>query len=171
MTVMHKVKPQAWHASRRSGSERSGEKPGRARGSELIEEGTPAAVTGWLRVLAMLLTVWEPVSFAAAAAGSFNAIAVRGVPVVLVLILRLCATAACVAAGRALLDRRPSAPSLARIALAVSLAAKVFAAVTPFFPSNRLPGETTVYVVGTVTYYGVWLAYLMVSKHVAALGS
>ena len=136
----------------------------------MTEEQTPAGVTGWMRVLALLLTVWEPVSFAAAAAGSFNAIAVRGVPVVLVLVFRLCATATCVAAGRALLDRRSSAPSLARIALAMSFAVKVFAAVTPFFPSNRLPGETTAYVVGAFAYYGVWLAYLKVSKRVAALG-
>jgi len=122
-----------------------------------------------MRVLALLLTVWEPVSFAASAAGSFNAIAVRGFPVVAVLVLRLGATAVCVAAGRALLDRRMSAPLLARIALVLSLAVTLFSAVTPFFPNNRLPGETAVYVVGTVAYYGAWLAYLSRSKQVAAL--
>jgi hypothetical protein len=128
-----------------------------------------AGISGWVRVLALLLTVWEPVSFAAAAVGSFNAIAVRGIPVVLVLASRLAATAMCVAAVRALLDRRQAGPSLARIALALSLAVKVFAAVTPYFPNNRLPGETTAYVAGTFVYYVAALAYLSVSKRVAAL--
>jgi len=137
--------------------------------SELTDDTTPARIGGWVRVLALLLTVWEPVSFAAVAAGSFNAIAVRGVSVVLVLASRLAATATCVAAGRALLDRRPAAPSLARIALALSLAVKVFAVVTPYFPNNRLPGETTLYVAGTVVYYGACLAYLSASKRVAAI--
>ena len=132
-------------------------------------ETTPAGISGWVRVLALLLTVWEPVSFAAAAVGSFNAIAVRGVPVVLVLASRLAATATCVAAGRALLDRRPAGPTLARIALAVTLAVKVFAAVTPYFPNNRLPGETTTYVAGTFVYYLACLAYLRASKRVAEL--
>ena len=120
-------------------------------------------------MLALLLTVWEPVSFAAAAVGSFNAIAVRGVPVVLVLALRLAATATCVAAGRALLNRRQAGPSLARIALALSLAVKVFAAVTPYFPNNRLPGETTTYVAVTLVYYLACFAYLSASKRVAAI--
>ena len=120
-------------------------------------------------MLALLLTVWEPVSFAAAAVGSFNAIAVRGIPVVLVLATRLAATAACVAAGRALLNRRQAGPSLARIALAISLVVKIFAAVTPYFPNNRLPGETTTYVAGIVVYYLACLAYLSTSKRVAAL--
>ena len=124
-----------------------------------------------MRVLALLLTVWEPVSFAVASAGSFNAIAVRGIPVVLVLASRLAATVACVAAGRALLDRRQAGPSLAKIALAISLAVKVFAAVTPYFPNNRLPGETTAYVAGTFVYYAAALAYLSASKRVAALFS
>jgi len=136
--------------------------------AKLTDETTPAGISGWIRLLALLLTVGEPVSFAAAAAASFNAIAVRGVPVVFVLLFRLGATAMCVAAGRALLDRRSSAPSLTRIALASSLAASVFAAVTPYFPSNRLPGETTVYVAGTILYYGAWLVYVSVSKRVAA---
>ena len=132
-------------------------------------ETTPAAIRGWVRVLALLLTVWEPVSFAATAAGSFNAIAVRGIPVVLVLASLLAATAMCVAAGRALLDRRQAGPLLAKIALAISLAVKVFAAVTPYFPNNRLPGETTAYVAGTLVYYAAALAYLSASKRVAAI--
>jgi hypothetical protein len=137
--------------------------------SDLTDETPPAEIGGWVRLLALLLTVWEPVSFAAAAVGSFNAIAVRGVPVVLVLASRLAATVTCVAAGRALLDRRRAGPSLARIGLAISLGVKVFAAVTPYFPSNRPPGETTTYVAATLVYYLGCLAYLSASKRVAAI--
>lgn len=126
-------------------------------------------VTGWLRLLCGLLMWWEPIAFAMVAAGAFNAISVRGVPVVLVLIARTAAVALCVAAGRALLDRRPSGPALSRIALALSGAVHVFAYVTPYFPSNRMPGDTPLYVAATLTYYGGWLLYLARSRQVATL--
>lgn len=68
-----------------------------------------------------------------------------------------------------MLNQRQAGPSLARIALAISLAVKVFAAVTPYFPNNRLPGETTAYVAGTLVYYVACLVYLSASKRVAAI--
>jgi len=125
-------------------------------------------IGGWLQVLCRLLTVWEPIVFAIVAAGALNAVRVRGLPVVLVLMARLGTTALCVAAGRALLDRRPAGPSLAKVALGLSGAVQVFAYVTPYFPSNRLPGQTPIYVGATLAYYGVWIVYLMRSKRVAA---
>ncbi|HUR34901.1 MAG TPA: hypothetical protein VM032_13960 [Vicinamibacterales bacterium] len=127
------------------------------------------AVGGWVRVLALLLTVWEPVACAVAASGAFNAISVRGVPVAVVLGARLASTALCVAAGRSLLDRRPAGPRLARVALIASAAVQLVAYLTPFFPSNRLPGETPVYVAFAIVYYGAWLTYLARSKRVTAL--
>lgn len=126
-------------------------------------------VSGWLRVLCWLLLWWEPISFAMAAAGAFNAISVRGVPVALVLLARVVAVALCFAAGRALQDRRPAGPRLAKWALALSAAVHVFAYVTPFFPSNRIPGDTPLYVAATLAYYGGWFAYLTRSAQVAAL--
>jgi hypothetical protein len=119
-------------------------------------------------VLCRLLTVWEPVVFAIVAAGAFNAIRVRGVPVVLVLAARLVATALCVAAGRSLLDRREAGLVLAKTALGASAAVQVFAYVTPYFPSNRPPEQTPLYVIATLVYYGAWFAYLVRSKRVAA---
>lgn len=113
-----------------------------------------------MRVLRFLLIVWEPVAFAAAAAGAFNAIAVRGAPVVLVLLARLITTALCVAAGRTLQDG-PAGDTLARVALVSSAAVQILALVTPYFPSNRLPGQTSVYVIATALYYGGWLIYLL----------
>jgi hypothetical protein len=126
---------------------------------------------GWLRLLALLLIVWEPVGFAAAAAGAFNAVAVRGTPVVLVLAARLVATALCVAAGRALMDGRSSAPLLAKLGLSASLLVQLFAALTTYFPSNRLPGQTPLYVSALFVYYGGWLAYVFRSRRVARLSA
>ncbi len=128
-----------------------------------------AGVTGWLRLLCGLLMWWEPIAFAMVAASAFNAISVRGLPVVLVLLARTLAAALCFAAGRALQDRRPSGPALARVALLLSGATHVFAYVTPYFPSNRMPGDTPLYVAATFAYYGGWLVYLSRSRQVAAL--
>jgi hypothetical protein len=128
-----------------------------------------SSVGGWTRVLALLLNIWEPLSFAMVAAGAFNAIAVRGIPVVLVLLARLGTTALCVAAGRALQDRRPAAPSLTKAALILAAGVQLFAYVTPYFPSNRPPGETPLYVGWTVVYYAGWLLYVQRSRRFAAL--
>lgn len=119
-------------------------------------------------MLALLLTVWEPISFAVIAAGAFNAVTVRGLPVVLVLAARLATTVLCVAAGRALSERRPGTLKLAGAALVSSAIVQVYAALTPHFPSNRLPGQTTFYVLWTIVYYVGWLVYLLRSKKVAA---
>lgn len=123
----------------------------------------------WVRLLALLLIGWEPLAFAVAAAGASNAIQVRGHAVTLVLLARLAATAASIAAGRSLLARQPWAPSLAKGALLASAAVQLFAAVTPYFPSNRLPGQTPLFVAATLAYYGGWLLYLRRSRHIAGM--
>ncbi len=126
-------------------------------------------MSGRLRLFCGLLMWWEPITFAMVAAGAFNAIGVRGTPVVLVLLARTLTAALCFAAGRALLDRRPSGPALAKIAVALSAAVHVFAYVTPYFPSNRMPGDTPLYVAATLAYYGGWFLYLSRSAEVAAI--
>ncbi|MGC4085455.1 MAG: hypothetical protein QM736_25870 [Vicinamibacterales bacterium] len=122
-----------------------------------------------LRVLAVLLIVWEPVSFAAVAASAFNAIGVRGWPVALVLTVRLIAAAVGVAAGRAILDHRPGALTLVRLALVSSALVRLVSDLTPWFPSNRMPGDTPIYVGWTLLYYGGWLLYVSRSRQVQAL--
>lgn len=129
-------------------------------GSRQSPEPDERAIGGWLRVLCLMLTIAEPVDFALVAVGAVNAVIVRGASVALVLAARLIATALCVAAGRALLNRRPAGRSLAIVALVLSAAVQVFAYATPYFPSNRLPGQTSIYVVITVAYYSGWIAYL-----------
>jgi hypothetical protein len=90
-------------------------------------------------------------------------------PVVAVLLVRLAATALSVAAGRALYDLNSSGPKLATISLALTGAIRLFAYLTPFFPTNVVPGQTPLYVGLVVAYYGGGLVYLVLSKQVRAL--
>jgi hypothetical protein len=126
-------------------------------------------IRGWLLVLSRVLLVWEPLEFAVAASGAFNAIAVRGLPIVLVLGMRLIATALSVAAARSLSSRSPGSLTLAVAALGLTGATRLFAYLTPWFPSNRLPGQTLLYVLLTLAFYGGNLAYLAWSKQARAL--
>jgi hypothetical protein len=132
-------------------------------------EGAGAKDIGWpIRTLGLLLTMWEPIAFAVAAAGAFNAIAVRGAPVILVLAARLATTLGCVVAGRALVDRKTGALNIARGALICAALVQIYAATSRYFPSNRPPEQTAVYVGWTIVYYFGWTLYLSLSKKVIA---
>jgi len=126
----------------------------------------PIGVRGWLLLLALLLVVWQPVSLALVASHLVDAIAIRGLPLALVLLLRLVVTAFGIAAGIALLAQRPSAVTLAKASLLATAAVDLFVYLTPFFPNNRFPGETPYYVAGSIAYCGVWLMYLSRSRRV-----
>jgi hypothetical protein len=130
------------------------------------EAPTRVGIGGWLLLLCRLLVVFHPLSLAVTASGALNALFVRGAPVAIVLILRLAVVAFGVAAGRALQHVRPDAVRLARLALLMSAATDVFVYTTPFFPSNRLPGDTIFYVLASLAYHGAWLAYLARSARV-----
>jgi hypothetical protein len=123
-------------------------------------------VTGWLLVLSLLLVVWQPVSLGLVASSVLGSLTLRGLPVATVLLVRLVVTAAGIGAGLALLNRRPGAVSFAKVSLVASAGTDVFAYSTPYFPSNRVPGDTILYVVASLAYYGIWLAYLFRSKRV-----
>ena len=123
-------------------------------------------VGGWLLLLCRLLIVFHPLSLAVTASSVLNALFLRGAPVAIVLTLRLAVVAFGVAAGLALQNLRPDAVALARLALLLSAATDVFVYTTPYFPSNRFPGDTTFYVVASLAYHGAWLAYLARSKRV-----
>jgi hypothetical protein len=123
-------------------------------------------IGGWLLLLCRLLIVFHPLSLAVTASSVLNALFVRGASVAVVLILRLAVVAFGVAAGRALQTLRPDAVRFARLALLMSAATDVFVYTTPYFPSNRLPGDTTIYVAASLAYHGAWLAYLARSNRV-----
>ena len=129
-------------------------------------EAVRVGIGGWLLLLCRLLIVFHPLSLAVTASSVLNAMFIRGASVAIVLILRLVVVAFGVAAGRALQTLRPDAVGFARLALLMSAAADVFVYTTPFFPSNRLPGDTAYYVAASLAYHGAWLAYLARSKRV-----
>jgi hypothetical protein len=130
------------------------------------ERRRPAGVGGWLLLLCRLLIIFQPLSFAVTAVGALDAVSVRGAPVALILALRLLVVALGVAAGRALQNLRPGAVALAKAALLISAATDLFVYTTPYFPSNRLPGDTLYYVVASLAYHAAWLAYLSRSRRV-----
>jgi hypothetical protein len=132
----------------------------------MSEAPSRAGIGGWLLLLCRLLIVFHPLSLAVTASSVLNALFVRGAPVAVLLVLRLAVVAFGVAAGRSLQALRPDAVRLARVALLMSAATDVFVYTTPYFPSNRLPGDTTVYVAASLAYHGAWLAYLARSKRV-----
>ena len=132
------------------------------------EAPAPARAGGWLLLLCRLLIVFHPLSLAVTASGVMNALALRGLPVALVLFMRLAVVTVGVAAGRMLQQVRPGAVAFARAALLASAAVDVFVYTTPYFPSNRLPGDTIYYVVASLAYHFGWIAYLARSKRVRA---
>ena len=136
--------------------------------AETSQQDAPRRVGGWLLVLCRLLIVLHPLSLAVTASNVMNALFLRGAPVAIVLLMRLAVVAFGVAAGRMLQNVRPGAVELARLALLASAALDVFVYTTPFFPSNRMPGDTTFYVIASLAYHGAWIAYLARSKRVKA---
>ena len=128
----------------------------------------PRGVSGWLLVLCRLLVVFQPLSLAVTASGALSALPVRGTAVVLILLLRLVVVGFGMAAGRALQTLQPGALTLARMALVASAATDLFVYTTPYFPNNRLPGDTVYYVAASLAYHGAWLAYLTRSARVRA---
>ena len=124
------------------------------------------SVGGWLLVLCVLLLVWHPLSLGLAASSMLDRLPVRGLPFALVLMLRLIVTALGIAAGLALLARRGAAVALAKVALVASGATDLFVYLTPFYPNNRLPGDTIWYVAASLAYHFIWLAYLFRSTRV-----
>ena len=99
-------------------------------------------VGGWLLLLCRLLVVFHPLSLAVTASGALGALSVRGTAVASILMLRLIVVGFGMAAGRALQHVQPGAVTLAKAALLASAATDVFVYTTPYFPNNRVPGDT-----------------------------
>jgi hypothetical protein len=129
------------------------------------------AVGGWLLLLCRLLIVFHPLALAVTASNALGSLSARGTSVALILILRLIVVGFGMAAGRALQRVQPGAATLARAALLASAATDVFVYTTPYFPNNRVPGDTPLYVAATLAYHGAWLLYLARSKRVRAIGA
>lgn len=121
---------------------------------------------GWLLLLCILLLAWQPLSLGLVASSAVDAIALRGLPLALVLLTRVLVAGFGIAAGLALLSRRPAAVAMAKLSLLLSAATDLFVYTTPYWPNNRLPGDTPIYIAGSLLYCGLWLAYLSRSERV-----
>jgi hypothetical protein len=121
---------------------------------------------GWLLILSRLLLIYQPVSLAISASTALNSLPTRGPKVLVAVAVRVIVTGVCVAAGLALTNLAPAAVALTRTALVLSAAADIFVLTTPFYPNNRPPGDTPVYVAATLTCHAVWLLYLARSSRV-----
>ena len=111
-------------------------------------------------MLCAFLLLWQPVSVGLAASADLDAVMIRGFAAMAILFIRLVVTAVGVGAGLALLGRRQGAVAFARLSLLASAATDLFIYLTPFYPSHRAPGETPLWIAGTIIVYGGWLAYL-----------
>ena len=125
-----------------------------------------SGVGGWLLVLCLLLLVGQPINLAIGAARALGALPIRGLPLALVVLGQLMVAGIGVGAGLALLGRRRGAATFAKWSLLLSAGMDVFAYTTPFLPNNRLPGTTPLFVIASLTYYAIWIAYLFRSKRV-----
>ena len=117
-------------------------------------------------MLCALLLIWQPLSLGLIASNVVDSLIVRGLPVALVLLARLLVAGVGIAAGLALAARRESAVALAKASLVLSAAMDVFVYVTPYFPNNRPPGDTSIAIILSISTAAIWLAYLSRSRRV-----
>src|SRR3954469_19281837 len=115
-----------------------------------------SGVGGWLLVLCGVLLIWQPLRFGLVASASLDALAVRGVPFAVILVLQLVVTALGMAAGMALAGRRPGAVAMAKAALVATAAMDMLVYTTPYAPNNRKPGETPIYIAVSLGWAAGW---------------
>jgi hypothetical protein len=125
----------------------------------------------WLPVLARLMTLYQPIIVGLLTSRTVDSLAIRGREVLVLLLVRVLATAFGVAAGLALRRHHARAVGLAKISLVLSGATELFIVLTPSFPNSRVPGETPIWVAGILIYFGGWFAYLMRSTGVRERGT
>ena len=128
--------------------------------------GTRQGIGGWLLLLVVLLLVWGPLSLGLVASAAMAALPIRGLPLGILLVVRVMVTAFGIAAGLALASRRGIAVPMAIAALVLSSLMDLLVYLTPYFPSNRMPGDTPLYVAASLLYHGAWLGYLVRSERV-----
>ena len=97
-------------------------------------------------MLCGLLLIWQPISTGLVTSSVLDSLAIRGLPMALIMALRILVTGFGVGAGLALLGRRPGAVGMTMVSLAASAATDMIVYLTPYVPSHRAPGETVQHV-------------------------
>jgi hypothetical protein len=116
------------------------------------------------RIVAALLVVWEPLTFAIAASSAIDWLMQRGLMAVVFLIARLLVTGIGISAGMRLWQEQPGGIALARWAYAGQLAAAIVAHSTRLWPTTLAPGiAEPAFAVG-VAWYAGWLVWTVFAK-------
>jgi hypothetical protein len=118
------------------------------------------------RVLAALLVVWEPLTFALTASAALPRLVIYGLPAFALLAYRGLVVGLGIAAGRALWAGRTEGPTLARSWAILHATAVVLTFATPYFPSNRVPGAKGPVLALLLLIDGAWWAWLRWSTSV-----
>jgi hypothetical protein len=123
-------------------------------------------IRGWLLLLCVLLLVWQPFSLALTTAETMEGLSLRGPGLAIILIVRLLAAGLGIAAGLSLFQRQTGAVTIAKASLVFSAAVDTLVYATPYYPSNRPPGDAMLVLIASLAYYAIWFAYLARSKRV-----
>ena len=122
-------------------------------------------VRGWLLVLCILLTVWNPATLAFVAA---SAVGNTKTPLALSLLgIRLVVTSVGVAAGLALWNKRLGSVKFAKVSLMLSGIEVVVRLSTRVGLSQAPPGTRLPLALALIVYNGVWYLYLEKSRRVS----
>ena len=128
-----------------------------------------AGVGGWLFLLCLILTVWNPASLALRLASSVVNLSSQTTLSLLFLAARLVITSIGIAAGLALWMRRPWAVQLAKLALMLFGIEAVVRLSTRAGLSEAPPGTRLPLAILLVVHNAAWYLYLQKSRRVRAL--
>ena len=124
-------------------------------------------IRGWLLLLCILLTIWNPAALAVVAASRVAGTGITTFAFTL-LAIRLVVTSVGVAAGMALWHRRPGAVALAKAALILAAIEAIGRLATRAGLSEAPPGTRLPLALAAIFYNGAWYMYLEKSRRVRA---
>jgi hypothetical protein len=124
---------------------------------------------GWLFLLCLILTVWNPATLALRLAASVSNLASQSTWSLLFVAARLVITSIGVAAGLALLMRRPWAVQLTKLALMLFGIETVVRLSTRVDLSEAPPGTRLPLAIVLIVHNAAWYLYLQKSRRVRAL--
>ena len=133
-----------------------------------MQKGPPRGVGGWLLVLCLLLTVWNPANLALRLALSIANISAQTTLSLLFLSARLVITGVGVAAGISLWLERPWAIGLAKAALMLFGIETVVRLSTRVGLSEAPPGIRLPLAIFVILHNTAWYLYLQNSRRVRA---